>query len=127
LQGKYGTQAIYGDNEGAGVGLIDAQGNGNASASFTLNLPGFGLKRSIIEATATGTYKVKSDGTMPIEFTITLADSISIDETADCVIMQADNNKLATEVFCAVKEPLTPMRGFKRGGIIIMTFKRLPD
>jgi len=127
IDGKYGAQAIYGDNEGAGVGVINGSGNGNVSGTFTVNVPGWGLKRTILTATVEGTYTVNSVGTLLLSFKVTFENGISLDESADCVIMQADDNKLATEVSCVGREALTPLRGFKRGGTLIMTFKRLPD
>jgi hypothetical protein len=61
-------------------------------------------------------------------WTITFSDiGMVIEETGDCVIMQADGTKTATEMFCSAEEPLTMLRGFRRGGAIIFTFKRLPD
>ena len=127
FEGNYAAKIIYGDNEGTAMGVINGSGDGSASATLTLNLPGLGLKRVIIPATAVGTYTVETDGPMTVAFTITLENGTKIDETADCVIMQADDNNLATELYCVGREPLTPLRGFKRGGIIVFTCKRLPD
>jgi hypothetical protein len=127
INGHYGAQATYGDNEGAGVGIINSSGNGNVSGDFSLNVPGLGFRRTNATATVTGDYTVNSEGTIPLTWTITFENGMKIDETGDCVIMQADVNKVATEVFCVGREGLTPMRGFMRGGVITMTFKRLPD
>ena len=128
LEGKYALQAVYGDNEGAGTGVVTSLGNGNASATYTINAPaGLGRTRFIATATAEGTYSVNGNGTMYLAFKLTFENDISFEETADCMIMQADANILATELYCVGREPLTPLRGFKRGGIIQFTCKRLPD
>jgi hypothetical protein len=128
IEGKYALQAIYGDNEGAGIGVVTSLGNGTISATYTINAPaGLGMKRFIAPATAEGTYSVNGNGTMYLAFKLTFENDISFDETADCMIMQADDNNLATELYCVGREPLTPLRGFKRGGIIQFTCKRLPD
>jgi len=127
FKGKYAAKMIYGDNEGAGVGVMNADGNGNASGAYTLNIPGFMMQRNILSATVEGTYEVKSEGTCSLAFTIKLPNDMTINEGGECVIMQADDTKLAAEVFCMVNEPLTTLLGFKRGGIITMTFSRLPE
>ena len=128
IEGRYAVQALYGDNEGAGIGEVTSAGDGNISATYTINAPsGLGPKRFIAPATAEGTYSVNDDGTTYLAFKLTFDNGMSFEETADCAIMQADANKLATEVYCVGREPLTPLRGFKRGGIIQFTCKRLPD
>jgi hypothetical protein len=130
IQGNYGWYAIYGDNEGTAVGVMTSDGNGNMSATLTSNLPGLIIqaRRNILKATAAGTYAVESNGMVSVEFTITFVDvGMNYNEIADCVIMQADGTKTATEMFCSSEEPLTMLRGFRRGGAITMTFKRLPD
>jgi hypothetical protein len=129
LKGKYALKAIYGDDEGAGIGIMNADGNGNASGNYVLNGPGFiTMRRNRLTATVDGTYNVNTNGTLTINWLITLSDpNIILEETGDCVIMQADDTKLAKEVFCFGNEPLTLLRGVKRGGIITMTLSRLPD
>ena len=128
LKGKYATKALYGDEEGAGIGVMNADGNGTASGNYVMNGPGFiMMRRNRLPAAVKGEYNVKSDGTITINWTITISDNMVIEETGDCVIMQADDNKVAKEVFCLGNEPLTMLRGFRRGGIITMTLSRLPD
>ena len=130
LQGNYGWYAIYGDNEGTAVGVMNSDGNGNMTATLTSNLPGLIMQanRNILKATAVGTYTIESSGMVSAVWSITFIDyGIVYDETGDCVIMQADGTKTATEMFCSAEEPLTMLRGFRRGGAITMTFKRLPD
>jgi len=130
LNGKYGWYGIYGDNEGTAVGVMTSDGSGNFLATFTSNLPGLIMQanRNILKATAVGTYTVESNGMVSSGWTITFADiGMVIEETGDCVIMQADGTKTITEMFCSAEEPLTMLRGFRRGGTITMTIKRLPD
>jgi len=81
-----------------------------------------------LKATAAGNCTVESNGMALCGWTITFADiGMVIEETADCVIMQADGTKTVTEMFCSAEEPLTMLRGFRRGGAITMTIKRLSD
>ena len=127
VSGQYGAQIVYGDEEGAGVGVINSTGNGSVTGKFTVNIPGLGFGRTIVTADVTGDYTISGEATFPLNWTVTFQDRISLDESADCVVMQANENKLATEVYCVTKEPLTPLRGFFRKGIMTMTFKRLPD
>ena len=127
VNGQYGAQIVYGDEEGAGVGVVNGSGNGTVTGNFTINVPGIGYNRTVITATVAGEYTISGEPTFPLNWTVTFQDRISLDESADCVIMQANENKLATEVYCVTKEPLTPIRGFFRKGIMTMTFKRLPD
>jgi len=127
LQGNYAAQAIYGDNEAAGVGVVNCSDNGSVSGTATLNLSGRGFKRQIIKVSIEGTYTVNSDGTIPLAYKTIFEDGFTIDESADCVIMQVNDNKLATEVFCVGREALIPSLGFKREGTLNITFKRLPD
>ena len=129
IQGNYGWYAIYGDNEGTAVGVMNSDGNGTMTATLTSNLPGLIMQanRYLLKATVAGTYKVSGDGMVTIAWTVTFENGLSLEETGECVIMQANDNKLGTEVFCMAEQPLTRLRGFKRGGTITMNLWRLPD
>jgi hypothetical protein len=130
LKGNYGWYGIYGDNEGTAVGVMTADGSGNFSATLTSNLPGLLMQanRYILKATAVGNCTIESNGIASCVWAITFADiGMVIEETGDCVVMQADGTKTVTEMFCSAEEPLTMLRGFRRGGAITMTIKRLPD
>lgn len=128
VKGKWGVSGIYGDNEGAMVAVMTADGNGNITdASGTINLPGLLAGRNIVSATFTGDYAVNPDGTCSATFVAEYSTGMVLELSSDCVIMQADESKLATEIFCMRKEPLNVLRGIKRGGILVMTLKRLPE
>jgi hypothetical protein len=127
VNGQYGAQVVYGDEEGAGVGVVNGSGNGTVTGNFTINVPGIGYNRTVITATVAGDYTISGEPTFPLNWTVTFENGRSLDQSADCVIMQANDNKLATEVVCVARSPLTPLRGFLRGGSMVMTFKRLPD
>jgi len=130
-KGKWGVNGIYGDNEGALVAVMTADVIGGegiiTEAKGTINLPGLLGGRNIMEATFTGDYAVNPDGTCSATFVAEYTNGMVLELSSDCVIMQADESKLATEIFCMRKEPLNITRGIKRGGILIMTLKRLPE
>ena len=131
FQGTYALDTVTGANNGCGITLITADGNGNFTGSGILNVPGlFFPKRMRIPTTSTGTYDVNSDGTAVGTLTFTTPDGTSVTVHMDAIVKRAevvDGIKLATEFVGSFEEPGTFILEGKLGLLTTFNATRLPD
>ena len=129
IQGTYAMKATFGSHDGAAIGVMTSEGDGNVTGSGIQNLPGLFWQRNVMESTFDGTYTVNADGIVTFTNTFTVPGGIEVEMHADGVIMQAEyinDVKVATELFAMEREPINPLLG-KAGSLATFTFKRLPD
>jgi len=130
FQGNYAFKSVSGANDGAGLGVLIADGDGNfLSGSTIFNAPAPIRKRQVITATVDGTYTVNANGTGIAAFTFTPDVGPTEVINLDLVIFEAEvvgDVKLATEVFGIEREPINPLLG-RPGSLVTVLIKRLPD
>src|SRR5262245_16819690 len=113
LSGTYARVGTYEGNIAANLGVVVFDGQGTAKGSATVNQPGPGGSRKIVNVGLDGTYSVNSDGTGTIHFTITLPSGTS-DITEDFVITKSEirnGTLIATSVFEAQEQPSVVISG----------------
>jgi hypothetical protein len=130
LQGTYAVIGTYGANVALAFGVRHFDGNGNLTATFTLNEPTPGSTtggRTIITGTQVGTYTVNCDGTGVFTRTLTASTGLVTMQSDDFLITKAtrrDGHLLATALEDAQRTPSAIVAG---GIFLIRSYTRRPD
>ncbi len=131
LKGTYATVGTYGANIALALGVRHFDGEGNLTATFTLNEPTLGSTtggRTIITGTQVGTYTVNCDGTGVITRTLTASNGVTATLTDDFLItkatVQEDGKLIATALEDAQRQPSAIVAG---GIFLIRSYTRRPD
>ncbi len=130
LKGTYAVLGTYGANVALAIGVRHFDGNGNLTATFTLNEPTPGSTtggRTIITGTQVGTYTVNCDGTGVFTRTLTASTGLVTMQSDDFLITKAtrrDGHLLATALEDAQRTPSAIVAG---GIFLIRSYTRRPD
>jgi hypothetical protein len=117
FRGRYGFSVIYGANAAIGLGIADADGNGNFTAKQATNIGGNVLHLSIV-----GTYSLNPDGTGTASVIITNPDGTRQPGNFYYVVLKAvkaDSGLLAVDLQGMTIEPLN-------GALGLSHFKSIP-
>jgi hypothetical protein len=130
LKGTYAVIGTYGANVALAFGVRHFDGNGNLTATFTLNEPTPGSTtggRTIITGTQVGTYTVNCDGTGVFTRTLTASTGLVTMQLDDFLITKAarrDGHLIATSLEDAQRTPSAIVAG---GIFLIRSYTRRPD
>lgn len=131
LKGTYAVVGTYGANVALAIGVRHLDGEGNLTATFTVNEPTPGSTtggRTIVTGTQVGTYTVNCDGTGVFSRTITASNGVTATQMDDFVItkatLQEDGGLIATALQDAQRTPSAIVPG---GIFLIRSWTRRPD
>jgi hypothetical protein len=124
VQGNYAMYGFAGANVGGVVGIVNFDGNGHYTGTYTGNFPGENKTRQVAPSiTNKGEYTVNPDGTGTIHEFETI-DGVTTEYLDDIVILDAEAigpYVVATEIFGLVRQ------ADPSGEMLTLHLNRLPD
>lgn len=122
LKGAYGICLTFGTNDGAGVAVVTADGNGSLRDGWILiNLPSEDDKGGVVRGRVVGTYEINRNGTATVTLRFILPDKV-VDRTFDMIVRELDPAGVV-EMAGALRETTTLVPG--KGATIEL--ERLPE
>jgi hypothetical protein len=122
LKGPYGICLTFGANDGAGVAVVTADGNGFLREGWVLiNVPSDDDKGGVVRGRVLGTYEINRTGTATVTLRFVLPDKV-VDRTFDMIVRELDQAGIV-ELAGALRETTTLV---PNAGATI-ELERLPD
>jgi hypothetical protein len=121
LKGRYAVVLTFGANDGTGMGVVTADGNGSLQGSLLLHVPGPTEAEAVLRAQLEGQYTLNPDETGTLMLRFRLPNRIQV-HTFDLVVQQADSSGVS-ELFGTMREGAD----FVPGVGATIEFKRLPE
>lgn len=122
FKGRYAVSLTFGANNGAGIGVVEADGNGVLrNGSLVLHVPGATEPEAVSHAQLQGQYAVNSNGTATLMARISLPNRV-LDRTFDLIVRGTDGFGVIG-LFGAMREK----SDFVTGVGVTIELRRLPE